>query len=543
MDRTHAQARQPASHPRRATSPPVAAGQRVTPVQVHEVLHSPRLQRSPAPPAGTAAAPAPSPGKDYFTELLEEIRLSRLKGTEWAGLQTLVSAAMLGLTGIGGERFGEGVQNLSVFNKYVREATSLSPSETTYVDPLSLLFRASVSEWVSSPRFRTRLGQEKASLVGLAILGQALYSSGLFALDALFPPKPGRLAAPAWAGHLQFPLSVGPLFVREQLKPPDAFPESRIALLTNPLLVPDFLGGPMPSGLTFERLEGVGEPGSRTRFGLTLNLAKLIRPKGLSAKAVGDLARHRGWQATVSGSVDALDPTPTSRAQGQREETKFKVGGMVGTGGVMLLAEGGGSSSPGAATGEDEKRVTFVKGGASFTLPKVAGNDSGPSRFGVTTTFFRFIREAPAEGEDGDVASGPGHTLRLTPFFDVGLATGRHRVAFGASLSLLTGQGPSNVSEVRGHFSYRYLGEGPDGRSLFLFEVAGSRHHFLPWEMRSAAIDSIQIRAILGNVYGGLKLMSGTEGIPGALLDAIDPATRSMTGTSWILSGGLVAPF
>jgi Domain of unknown function (DUF4157) len=512
-------------------APQTEEGQRLL---AHELAHvaqqgqaarQPQIQRSPAPAAGAVPASGPTKPRPYFEELLEEIRANRLKGTETAGLFTLVSALTHGLTGVGGERFGREPTS-SALGKYLREIALLTPSESPLSDPISLALRASIGEYAASPQFRARAGKEWATLLALVLAGQAIYSAALPAVQALFPSKPGQLTGSQGSSQAQYLLSLVRLAAGEYLKPPGAFSDSRISLGTHPLYIPDFLGGPPPSGVTIEEMNKAGEPGYRRTFGGTLNIAKLFKPKGVRPKEMGDLGRFRGLQGTVWGVYDAS-------TLNQQSQTQFKVGGIAGVNGFMFLGEGGARYGPGdSITGQDADQLTmfFLKGGWSYTLPETS-DVRAPKKFGFTATLFN----------PSDPAGKP--TVRMSPFFDLRFSRGRHQFGVGAAISLLTGTNPSNVSEARANLSYRYLGDGgPDKLPMFMIELAGSFHRLEPWNPESTPVVGVEGKISYKNLYLGAKAVGHGKGLSEAQMRAIDPATVNMPGTAVILTGGLTWP-
>src|SRR5262249_16396041 len=173
-----------------------------------------------------------------------------------------------------------------------------TPPADAIFDPLSRLVGLRVDDYLASDLFLSRLKAHTASVFTLALLAQGTFS--LIQEAKARNTDPNALEGDVWTRQTGLVKGLVGAIFKEHLKAPGFFHVGPLQLATHPAFsAAPFAGGPVPSGLTFERNEGVDRNVHQQKYGLTLNLPKFFKPGGATTADIGDPAKYRGWQSSL----------------------------------------------------------------------------------------------------------------------------------------------------------------------------------------------------------------------------------------------------
>lgn len=470
--------------------------------------------------------------KDLISKELTSAERKELKltGNEAAAFYNWAFAVGLAAGGLGGEKAeGKDIsKDFGTVNKYAEALQGVTPSSDAILDPLSRLVGLRLDKYLASDLFLTRLKTHSASVVTLAAVAQGIVST----VAAVSKPSeaPGEMMEHEVSKHFGLIRFLANKIFKEQLKAPSFFDVAPLQLSTHPAFAATpFAGGAIPSGATAEGKKGVGESGEELKFGLTLNLPRL-----LGNKDALDPTKYRGWQTSVWFNYDKLDPTETMKQAGKLPESKLKGGVLFGGAGLFGLLEAG------ARYGDaDAKQLTswFLRGGYGFAGDK----DSVVKKIGFTATYVDWKEtDALAPGKERGAPTA-GQALQVSPFTSLQFATAnkQHRFDVGAALSFVSGsEENATFSGGRGDFSYTYLGKGTEQLPAFKLDLSGSVNR-LDWHNpNSPLLWGLQAKATAGRFFGGGQVSTGAQDIPAGRAGQLGEAAKVKVPTAVIFSAG-----
>lgn len=507
---------------------------------------APMIQRDPTPAATTPAAPTTpaKPATDdkdaklkeaakkvedhplivglvrdmyldlrYRKDFTDDERFKfKLKGTESASYSALFSAAVLPSGGAGGLQYGDSVgSNLSVFGKYLDAIEPLTPSNSLKTDLVSRMLGMRIDEYLGSPTFIKRLGDNVETVIFLASVAQIGLMTKAHASPAT--ADEGGLVDETWNADLMLAKTMIGLIFKEKLKAPGIFDVGPLLTPTHPAYAKDsYFGGNLPTGLNVDAASGPNG-GSLLHLGGTLNLAKLAGAGGdkLAPADLDDPRKYRGWQGSVWGDYQHLLPTPELSAQGREPDRRFRAGALFGSQGMFILADVGGHYS-----GPEAKQLTsmFFSEGLAY-----APGEGPLKKVGFKITQMNWKAGDSLAPTDASGAGTAGAATRVQPFgaFDINLGGGSS-LAFGGSAGItsVTGQ-PINLSDWRGDISYTYLGTGGTvDKPAFRIELSGSGSQVDYFNKASPMLYGLRGKMQIDNTFYGLQVNTGA--------DKIDPA-------------------
>ncbi|WP_295386943.1 DUF4157 domain-containing protein [uncultured Thiodictyon sp.] len=535
------------------------------------------LFRQPAAPAaGPTATPAPQPTDkptktdsvpaqwtwkdlamypllvDVFKDLvLKQLtpgdrKLLALNGSEGAVLYAWTMAVGLAPAALaGGDKPKDFSDFLKATGSYADALTGLTPAKDSVMDLISRIVGLRFDDYLASDLFLSRLKTHTASVVALATLVQGVFSIVQAAKNK--NDDPSKLEGDPWTQQTLMVKSLLGAIFKEQLKAPTFFDVGPLQLATHPAFsAAPFAGGGAPSGVTFERNQDVDGKVREQKYGLTVNLPKLIKPGDASVSDIGDPAKYRGWQGSAWFSYDSTDPLkPSATVQ---PGYKFKAGTIFGGGGHLAELEAG--AQYGGDTGK-ELTAWFARGGYGYTADQ---KDSSPvKKIGFTATFIDWKDAFILAPKDDTGAAAGGWGLKTTPFVSTQFKAGDKRtIDASAAVSFVVGKTGDaktsfSVSDVSVGVAYTYMGGAAPGQlPAFKFDLAGSMSRLDWWNPNSPLLWGLQARGNVGPAFAGVKVMTGAGpqpangggGIPEPRLDAMGPTVKTMVPTAVLFTGG-----
>lgn len=539
----------------------------LTPLPVQPGHSAPMIQRDPAPTTPPANTPAEDKDKDKDAKLkeaakkvedhplivglvsdiyqdlrhgqdfsLDERFKLKLKGTESAAYGALFSAAVLPSGGAGGLQYGDSFgSNLSTFGKYLDAVEPLTPSSSIKTDLVSRILGLRVDEYLGSPTFIKRLGDNVQTVLFLASVAQI----GILTKDRAAPATAdeGGLVDETWNADLLMAKTMVGLILKEKLKAPGIFDVGPLLTPTHPGYAMDsYFGGNLPTGLNVDAASGP-HGGSLLHLGATANLAKFFAPdeqNKLGAADLDDPRKYRGWQGSVWGDYQHLLPTPELSGQGREPDRRFRAGALFGSQGVFVLADVGGHYS-----GPEAKQLTSM----FFTEGLAYAPAEGPlKKVGFKLTHLSWKAEDSLAPTGADGAPAAGSANRLQPFagFDFKLGSGGS-LALGGSAGITSATGQSiDLSDWRGDIAYTYLGkDGTTDKPAFRLELSGSGSRVDYFNKDSPMLYGVRGKMQIDSIFYGAQVNVGADKIdPARAAQMSDP--HGGEGPSQVPSGNSV---
>ena len=467
-----------------------------------------------------------------------DYKLLKLKGTEGAAFYAWTMAMGLAPGGLAGgttpKDFGE---YLKATYGYADALTGLTPASDAIFDPFSRLVGLRVDDYLASDLFISRIKAHTASVTALFLLAQGTYS--LIQEVKERNTDPNALEGDVWTRQTGFVKALVGAIAKEHLKAPGFFDVGPLQLATHPAFsAQPFAGGSAPSGVTFERNEGVDRKVHEQKYGLTLNLPKFFKPGGAETKDIGDPAKYRNWQTSLWFNYDSNDPltaTPDKQAG-----YKFKGGTIFGYGGHLAELEAGAQYG-----GETGKALTswFVRGGYGYTADQ---KDTGfLKKLGFTATFMDWKENYVLAPTDDGGAKAPGWSLKATPFIATSFKLAdKHTLDASLALSFVGGKvgdkGTFGVSDVSGGLAYTYLGDSAPGKlPAFKLDLSASVGRLDWFDPNSPLLWGVKGKMNIGQFFTGAQVMTGAGGIPDARKDIMGPTVKLMVPTTLLFTGGV----
>ena len=505
---------------------------------------TPSIQRQPAPPAPTAGDDKAPEKKDdsadarqreaarqvadhpliagLISDIYKDLRFGtdfsaderkkfKLKGTESASYFGLFSASVLPIGGAGGLQYGPDFgTSLSTFGKY-RAAVEplLPPSSSLTADLASRMIGLRVDEYFASDTFMKRLKDNYQTVLFLAMVAQI----GVLAKDRAATPSAdaGGLSDETWNADLLLAKAMVSLIFKEKLKAPGIFDVGPLLTPSHPYYASDsYFGGNLPSGLNVDAASGLSGSGRSLHLGATANIPKFVAPDDkLDAADLDDPRKYRGWQGSVWGDYQQLQPTPELASQGRVADRRFRAGALFGSEGLFILGDVGGHYS-----GPDASQLTSM----FFTEGLAYAPAGGPlKKVGFKLTHMSWDAGDSLAPPDASGAPAAGFANRVQPFgsFDVKLG-GSSSLGLGASAGITSSAAKSlDLSDLRGDVSFTYLGaKGSTDLPVFRVELSGSASRLDYFDPKSPMLYGVRGKMQFDNLFYGAQVNVGADKIP-----------------------------